>query len=117
MNVRRERFTANTVPESWIPGCWFQVLSFQRTFENSATTDEVNDLQAITFSQAGFSPLIAGNDAPVQFDGYAVSFHPQLIHKTSKSERRIVIASFAIDLEFHVPRTSEDARAYIFFAA
>jgi hypothetical protein len=40
---------------------------------------EVDNLQAIAFGQSGFSPLIAGNDAAVQFHGDAIRFHPQLV--------------------------------------
>jgi len=67
----------------------------------------MNDLQAIAFSQAGFYPLIAGNDAAVQLDGYAIRFHPQLVHKIGEGERRSEIASFAIDDELHRNRFSQ----------
>jgi hypothetical protein len=44
----------------------------------------MDDLQAIPFSQAGFSPPITGDDAPVQFDGYPIGLHRQLINETGK---------------------------------
>jgi hypothetical protein len=67
----------------------------------------MNDLQAIAFRQAGSCPLIAGNDASVQLDGYAIRFHPQLVHKTGEGERGIKIPSIAIDDEVHRNRFSQ----------
>ena len=64
--------------------------------------DEVNDLQTIAFSQAGFCPEIASNDAPVQLDGYAIGLHSELIDKSHERKRRIEILRFAVDLQFHV---------------
>jgi len=70
-------------------------------FRNLSTADEVDNLQLITFGQCGFCPLIAGNDASVQFYGDAIRFHPQLADKTGQRERRVEIAGLAIDLQFH----------------
>jgi hypothetical protein len=61
----------------------------------------MDDLQAIALGQAGFSPPITGNDAPIQFNGDAVDFHPQPVDKTDKSQWRIEIPRFTIDDEVH----------------
>ena len=37
-----------------------------------ATADEVNDLNAITFAQNCFHPLIAAHDSAVQFDRHSL---------------------------------------------
>jgi hypothetical protein len=70
--------------------CRFSVLR--------SPADEVNDLQAIAFGQAGFCPEVASHDASVQLDGYAVGFHSQLIDKPRERERWIEIPRFAVDL-------------------
>jgi hypothetical protein len=67
----------------------------------------VDNLQAVAFRQVGFGPLIAGNDASIQLDGYAIRFHPQLLHETGEGERRAEIAGFAIDDEVHRNRFSQ----------
>jgi len=79
-----------------------QIQSNEGRQEVLAPADEVDNLQAVAFTQVGSRPLIAGNDASVQLDGYAICFHLQLVHKTGESERRIEIPSFAIDLQFHI---------------
>jgi hypothetical protein len=54
--------------------------------------------------------LIAGNDASVQLDGYAIRFHLQLLQKRRECERRFEIPSFAIDLQFHIIWDSRSQR-------
>ena len=75
----------------------FAVKSFRLSVLRSPA-DEVNDLQTIAFSQAGFCPEIASNNASVQLDGYAVGLHSQLIDKSREGKRRIEIPRFAVDL-------------------
>jgi hypothetical protein len=69
---------------------------------NLPAADEVDDLQAVPFGQAGLCPLIAGNDAAIQFYGYAIGFHSQMVDKTSERERSAEVPRFAIDVQLHV---------------
>ena len=62
----------------------------------------MNDLQAIPVSQGRFCPLIAGSYALVEFDGHTICFHPQPVHQSGESKRRIEMANLTIDLQFHV---------------
>ena len=70
--------------------CRFSVLR--------SAADKMNDLQKVAFRQAGFRPLIAGNDASVQLDGNTIGFHPQLVDQACQRERRVEIPSLAVDL-------------------
>ena len=74
----------------------------QAVVSSLPAANEMDNLQAITFRQISFCPLIAGYNAAVQFDGDTICFHPQLIEKGREGKRRIEIASFAIDLQFHI---------------
>jgi hypothetical protein len=83
--------------------CRLRGIGASRGLDNNlAAAYEVDDLQAISLSEGGFCPMLAGNDVSVQFDGYSIRFHSQLVDKTGERERRGKIAGFAIDVQLHV---------------
>jgi len=68
----------------------------------AAAADEMDDLQVVALCEVGFNPFFPGNDTSVEFHGHPISFHPQVFNQAGKRERRIEVARFAIDLEFHI---------------
>jgi hypothetical protein len=52
--------------------------------KNLAPADKMDDLQAISLSEGGFCPMLAGNDVSIQFDGDSIRFHSQLVDKTGE---------------------------------
>ncbi len=63
----------------------------------------------IALAEAGLGPLLAGDDAAIQFDGDAISFHAQLFQQTGERKRRGKIARFPVKLKFHLQRLSQAA--------
>jgi hypothetical protein len=49
---------------------WWPVLELP-----GPPTDEVDDLEAISFVEGCLWPPVAGNDFSIQFDGHSVGFH------------------------------------------
>jgi hypothetical protein len=47
---------------------------------------EVDDLEAVAFSQVGLCPLCSRNDIAVQLYGYAVLFHAELLYEQSQGD-------------------------------
>src|SRR5438874_6949778 len=55
----------------------------------------------IAFRELGFAPLFARDDIAVQFYGYAILLHAELLDEQSQSDRG-KIAFLAIDCQFHL---------------
>ncbi len=69
--------------------------------ERSATANEVDNLQAITFRKARFRPPLAGNDVAIQFHGHAILLHAQAFDQFRQGQPGIKVAVFAVDLKVH----------------
>jgi hypothetical protein len=88
------RFAAGS--RSWSPFGLRCALSLSAASLSAAY--EVDDFQAVAFGQIGFRPLIAGDDGSIQFDGYAIGFHSELVDESGEAERGCEVLSFAVDL-------------------
>ena len=67
-----------------------------------STTDELDDLETIAVTEAGLRPLLAGDDAAIQFDCNPVGFQAQLFQQTGEREWSVKVTLFPIDLEHHL---------------
>ena len=70
---------------------------------SGATTNEMHDLELITFVELKLSPTVARGDLAVQFDCNAIRLHPQTLDEAGESNRSIELLDVPIDLDFHEP--------------
>jgi len=86
--------------------CQAPVVSSQLSVQSSryserTATDEVNNLQPITFRKTDFRPFLAWNDSTIQFNGNTIRFHAEMLEETGEREGWIEIASFPVDEKLH----------------
>jgi hypothetical protein len=58
----------------------------------------VNDLQAISFSDFGLSPLVSRDNLQIPFDSYPISREPQPIHKGGQCQVLWYLARLAVKM-------------------
>jgi hypothetical protein len=61
----------------------------------------MDDFQAVTMGEGCCKPFIAGNYAPVEFDGDAVGLHAELFDEIGEGKRAVEVAAGAVDDELH----------------
>ena len=65
-----------------------------------SAADKVDDFEAVSVVQWSLRPLVAGDDFAVQFDGYSVGLHAEMLYECAQGFGGRGLG-FAIDCQLH----------------
>jgi hypothetical protein len=56
-------------------------MTIHKFVVHRSASDEVDDFQTVSVAQWSLRPLVAGHDLAIEFDGYPVRLHAEMLYE------------------------------------